>query len=82
MGILRALTLIVVLSLAGCADSPVPGSKLVGPAAVLMVAPDPLPDIKEGEDVARHAIKVRKMYGKEASKLRRLQRWVRVVTKK
>lgn len=82
MGYIRALPLMGVICLAGCGGPPVPPSKLKSPAAVLMVAPEPLRDIQQGEDVANHAIKVREMYGKEASKLRRLQRWVRVVTKK
>lgn len=69
------------LALAGCGGQPVPPSKLVKPADALMVAPGQLPNIREGDDVAKHAATVRKLYGKEASKLRRLQRYVRTVTK-
>lgn len=73
--------LLGVLALAGCAGSPVPPSKLEKPAAALMIEPARLPDLVAGEDIALHAVKVRKLYGHEASKLRRLQRWVRTVTK-
>ena len=69
------------LTLAGCGGSPVPPSKLVGPASVLMVAPEPLPSISAGDDLVQHTATVRKMYGKEARKLRRLQRYVRTATK-
>lgn len=71
----------IVCTLGGCATSPVPPSKLSKPASELMIAPGVLPDIFEGDDVGQHAIRVRRMYGKEATKLRRLQRYVRTVTK-
>ena len=67
--------------LGGCGGKPVPPSKLVKPSSMLMVAPGTLPDLREGDDVGQHAITVRRMYGKEASKLRRLQRYVRTVTR-
>ena len=67
--------------LCGCGGQPVPPSKLVKPADVLMVPPGQLPNIREGEDVAQHAATVRRIYGREASKLRKLQRYVRTVTK-
>lgn len=67
--------------LCGCADKPVPPSRLAKPAAVLMQAPGSLPDLREGDDIGQHAVIVRKMYGKEANKLRRLQRYVRTVTR-
>lgn len=69
------------LALAGCGGQPVPPSKLVKPADALMVPPGQLPNIREGDDVAQHAATVRKLYGKESSKLRRLQRWVHTATK-
>lgn len=70
-----------VLALGGCATSPVPPSKLSKPASELMIAPGVLPDLFEGDDIGQHTIVVRRMYGKEATKLRRLQRYVRTVTK-
>lgn len=78
---LRYTSAFLCLTLAGCGGQPVPPSKLVGPASVLMVAPQRLPSISEGDDVVQHAATVRKMYSKEANKLRRLQRYVRMATK-
>ncbi len=70
------------LLLAGCADSTgVPPSKLVRPSSMLMIAPAQLPEIAPGDDVVVHALKVRRLYGRETSKLLRLQRYVRVITK-
>ena len=69
--------LVFPLCLAGCATAPVPPSKLSKPASALMVAPELLPDLFEGDDIGHHAVIVRRMYGKEATKLRRLQRYVR-----
>lgn len=67
--------------LTACGGPQVPPSKLVGPASILMVAPKPLPSISEGDDLFQHTATVRKMYGKEAKKLRRLQRYVRTANK-
>jgi hypothetical protein len=68
------------LLLAGCAgDVAVPPSKLEKPAAYLMVAPEPLFNVAAGDDYGQALVKTRKMYGKETSKLRRLQRWIRVI---
>lgn len=78
---MRILIVGAVLALAGCGGPPVPPSKLVGPAAVLMIPPEPLPMIAEGDDLVRHTATVRRLYGKEARKLRRLQRYVRTATK-
>lgn len=72
--------LLAAFLLAGCSGKPVPPSKLVRPAVGLMVAPGYLPDLREGEDIGQHAQKVRRMYGHETLKLRRLQRYVRTVT--
>ncbi len=70
------------LLLAGCAgDVGVPPSKLEKPAAYLMVAPEPLFNVAAGDDYGQALVKTRKMYGKETAKLRRLQRYVRVITK-
>ena len=76
-----AFLILAVVLVSGCGGKPVPPSKLVRPANALMVPPAYLPDIQEGEDVGRYAGKVRGMYGREAHKLRRLQRYVRTVTK-
>jgi hypothetical protein len=75
------MLLLIGAALAGCAETPVPPSKLAKPASTLMVPPQELPDIFDGDDIGQHAIVVRSMYGKEAGKLRRLQRYVRTVTK-
>lgn len=78
---MRLILTLSALAVAGCAAPPTPPSKLVKPAAALMVDPERLPDLHAGDDIGVHAMKVRKMYGHETSKLRRLQRWVRTVTK-
>lgn len=77
---MQRLIILIALALAGCGGSPVPPSKLRLPAESLMVAPAALPDLAEGGDIGQHAVTIRKMYGHEASKLRRLQRYVRTVT--
>ena len=71
----------IACTISGCSTSPVPPSKLSKPASELMIAPGVLPDLFEGDDIGQHTIVVRRMYGKEATKLRRLQRYVRTVTK-
>lgn len=68
-------------ALSGCAGAPVPPSKLVKPAAALMVPPETLADIGEGDDLGEVLAHTRRSYGREATKLRRLQRWSRTVTK-
>lgn len=78
---MRYAILAACLLLAGCGGKPVPPSKLAKPSAMLMVAPGTLPDLREGDDIGQHAIAVRRMYGREATKLRGLQRYVRTVTK-
>lgn len=83
---IRALLTVFVLVviaffLTACGGAPVPPSKLVKPSASLMIAPEMLPRISEGDDIVQHTATVRKMYSKETGKLRRLQRWVRTVQK-
>lgn len=77
----KAVAYIFILFLSGCGGPQVPPSKLVRPADELMRAPDRLPDLEVGEDIGQHAIKIRKLYGKTASRFRRLQRYVRTVTR-
>lgn len=66
---------------AGCGGPPVPPSKLVKPASILMVPPEKLPAIKAGEDLGDVVAKTRRSYGREIAKLRRLQRYVHTVTR-
>ena len=74
--------LAIAAALSACGGPPQPPpSKLIKPASSLMVAPGALPDLMEGEDIGQHVVQVRRMYGREAGKLRRLQRYVRTVTK-
>ena len=71
------------IGLSGCAgDVPVSPSRLEPPASYLMIPPAPLPDVKAGDDYGQALIATRKQYGKETSKLRRLQRYVRVATRR
>jgi hypothetical protein len=75
-------SMLAIVVIGGCSgDVAVPPSKLEKPAAYLMVAPEPLFNVAAGDDYGQALIKTRKMYGKETSKLRRLQRYVRVITK-
>ncbi len=78
---MRYALLLICCCLAGCGGPPVPPSKLGKPAAALMVPPELLPDIREGDDLGQHVVRVRGMYGREATKLRRLQRYVRTVNR-
>lgn len=80
--IYKLIMMAIVCTLSACGGPPQPPpSKLIKPAGYLMVAPGALPDLLEGDDVGQHAITVRRLYGREAGKLRRLQRYVRTVTK-
>jgi hypothetical protein len=69
------------LFLSGCADAPFDTSELVKPSARCMVAPGALPKLKEGDDAVQSYASVVRSYGRETSKLRCLQRYVRTVTK-
>ena len=64
--------------LAGCSN----GKPTVPPSARLMTAPAPLEDIKPGDDVIQKHAELRRQYGRETSKVRGLQGYVRAVLKK
>jgi hypothetical protein len=72
--------LLCLCALAGCAGTVAP-SQLEPPAKALMVPPKPLADPKKGDDLVVIHKSLRNDYVNEASKLRRLQRYVRTITK-
>lgn len=72
----------LVCTLAGCATPQPPPSKLESPAKALMIAPEALSEIKQGDDLVSSHARLRASYGRETGKLRRLQVWVRTVLDK
>jgi hypothetical protein len=72
--------LLCLCALAGCAGTVSP-SQLEPPAKALMVPPKPLADPKKGDDLVELHEGLRKDYKNEASKLRRLQTYVRTIVK-
>ena len=71
------------LTLAGCAgDVPFGPSELVPPAKRCMASPVALAKLKEGDDLIQAYAAVARSYGREASKLRCVQRWSRTVLNK
>lgn len=77
---MRTLIVLCCALFAGCAGTVVP-SQLEPPAKALMVPPKPLPAVKAGDDLVQIHMKLRRSYSTEADKLRRLQKYVRTVTK-
>ena len=69
------------IPLAGCSGI-VPPSRLEPPAKVLMKSPEPLPEVKTGEDIVKSHVALRRQYATETDKLTRLQVYVRTVTRK
>ncbi len=68
--------------LAGCSSTPAPTYKLEPPSARLMKAPEPLPDVAEGEDLYDAHARLRASYARTASQASGLQKYVRVILKK
>lgn len=75
------LICIICILLSGCSTLPQNVGGLEKPAAVLMVRPKALPDQKAGDDIAVNNLDVRRVCTVEISKLTRLQRWAKTVTK-
>lgn len=65
---------------AGCANTVSP-SQLEPPAKALMSPPAKLPELKAGDDLVVKHMELRRSYSTETDKLRRLQVYVRTVTK-
>ena len=65
-------------ALAGCSN----GKATEPPSPRLMTAPAALEDIKPGDDVIQKHAELRRQYGRETSKVRGLQGYVRAVLKK
>lgn len=76
------LCIALVFAVAGCGSAtPVPPSQLVQPAKRCVVAPERLSKLQPGEDLVPAYASVVRSYGRETSKLRCLQRWVKAVGK-
>jgi hypothetical protein len=77
------VSLIVALCncMGACADAPFDTSELVKPSPRCMVAPGALQTLKDGDDLVVAYASAARSYGRETSKLRCLQRYVRTVTK-
>ena len=59
-----------------------PSTKLAWPSAHLMKEPDPLPDIKEGDDLYTKLAESRAESAKDRAQVKGLQRYVRLIHKK
>lgn len=79
---MKPLIPLIGLVCVGCAQDVVVPSKLSPPSARLMVAPQPLPTVKPGDDLYAATAVCRAEYGREASKLVGLQGYTRTILKK
>lgn len=76
------VVIFVVALLAACASKPpVPPTRLKGPAARCMKAPEPLPLMQAGQNALEFSGLLAEKYGNEASKLKCTQKWIKAVTK-
>lgn len=82
VGLVLTIVAIVALMLSGCSSVPAPTSQLKPPSARLMAAPEPLADVSTGDDLYQDDARCSARYGAEAGKLRSLQSYVRIITKK
>lgn len=57
-------------------------SSLAPPSKRLMSPPEPLPDLKEGDDLFEEHAKLRAQYGRETGKTKGLQGYVKTILKK
>ena len=69
-------------ALSGCGSVPYDTASLVPPAKRCMVAPQSLAKLKVGDDLVQSYASVTRSYGREASKLRCVQKWARTVINK
>lgn len=78
--VIYTLAFVQITALSGCGVV-APPSQLTGPAKRCMVAPQTLKGVPVGGDLVTEYSAVAQAYGRETSKLRCLQKWVRTVTK-
>ena len=78
----NGVILCAAIILSGCSTTPAPSYKLEPPRAALMKAPEPLPDIPEGQDLYEENARLRASYARTADKAVGLQKYVRVILKK
>ena len=71
-----------VILLSGCSTTPTPSWQIDPPRAALMRSPEPLPDVREGDDLYQAHASLRAQYAREATKASSLQRYVRIILKK
>lgn len=68
--------------LAACSTTPTPVWQIDPPRAALMRSPEPLPEVREGDDLIQSHASLRAQYAREATKASSLQRYVRIILKK
>jgi hypothetical protein len=74
------LAILCTIALAGCAPMNVGG--LEPPASTLLKTPAPIPEVKEGDNLAVDNSKVRHVCSVTTDKFIRLQRYVKIILKK
>lgn len=74
--------ILVLSALSACGTVPYDTASLVPPAKRCMTSPASLPKLKVGDDLVQSYASVTRSYGRETSKTRCLQRWVRTVINK
>lgn len=67
--------------LSACSPSLSP-SQIEPPAAVLLAPSPKLQEVKEGDDLVRKHVELRRQYLTEVGKYRRLQKWANTVLKR
>jgi len=86
LSIVRKMVLIpcilVLSGVSGCGSVPYDTASLVPPAKRCMTSPAAIPRLKAGDDLVQSYASVTRSYGREASKTRCLQKWVRTVLSK
>ena len=79
----KSLVLAVIgMAISACTPTTIIPSKLEPPSARLLSPPEPLPDIKPGDDLYQENARLRASYGRETAKVTWLQKYVRIILKK
>lgn len=82
MRAIHTFQMLCTAALAGCSSVPYDTASLVPPARRCMTSPAALPKLKAGDDLVQSYASVTRSYGREVSKTRCLQKWVRTVVAK
>ena len=78
----RHVSILIGTLLAGCSTVAAPTHKLEPPSARLMQAPEPLPEVRESDDLYEAHARLRASYARTAGQATGLQKYVRVIQKK